>query len=32
MSKEHEEAAETLWKQLERDIAHLGEECMGDDV
>jgi hypothetical protein len=32
MSKADEEAAEKLWKDLERDRAHLGEECTGDDV
>jgi hypothetical protein len=32
MSKEDEEEAEKLWKELERDRAHLGEECTGDDV
>jgi len=31
-SKLDEEAAEKLWKELERDRAHLGGECMGDDV
>ena len=32
MSKEDKEAAEELWWVLERDRAHLGEECIGDDV
>jgi hypothetical protein len=32
MSNEDEEAAEKLCQELERDRAHLGEECMGDDV
>jgi len=32
MSKEDEEAAEKLWKALERDRAQLGEECTGDNV
>jgi len=32
MAKVDEEAAETLWRELERERAHLGEECMGDDV
>jgi len=32
MSQEDKEAAEKLLKELERDRAHLGEECMGDDV
>jgi len=32
MSKEDEEAAEKLGKELERERAHLGEECTGDDV
>jgi hypothetical protein len=31
-STEDEEAAEILWRELERGIAHLGEECTGDDV
>jgi hypothetical protein len=31
-SKEDKEAAEKLWKKLERDRAHLGKKCMGDDV
>jgi len=30
--KEDEEAAEKFWKKLERERAHLGEQCMGDDV
>jgi len=29
MSKEDEEAAEKLWKELEGQRAHLDEECMG---
>jgi len=32
MSQEDQEAAEKLWKELERERAQLGEECMGDDV
>jgi len=32
MSNEDEDAAEQLWKELERERAQLGEECMGDDV
>jgi len=32
MSQEDEEAAEKLWRELERERAHLGEECTGDDV
>jgi len=32
MSKEDEEAEEKLWRELERERAHLGEECTGDDV
>ena len=32
MSKEDEEAAEKLWRELERERAHLDEECTGDDV
>jgi hypothetical protein len=32
MSKEDEEAAEKLWRELERERAHLGEECTGNDV
>ena len=32
MSKEDEEAAEKLWKELERDRVYLGEECTGDNV
>ena len=32
MSKEDEDAAETLWKATGREGAHRGEECMGDDV
>ena len=31
-SKQDQEAAETLWKQLERERAHLGEECRGDHI
>jgi hypothetical protein len=27
-----EEAAQKLWKELERNRAHLGDECMGDYV
>ena len=29
---EAEEAAENIWRGLVTDRAHLGEECMGDDV
>jgi hypothetical protein len=32
MSKQDEEAAEKLWRELERERAHLDEECRGDDV
>jgi len=32
MSKDDKDAAEKLWNELERDTAHLGEECTGDDV
>jgi len=32
MSKEDEEAGEKLWNELERERAHLGAECMRDDV
>ena len=32
MSKEDEKAAEKLWWELERDRAHLGEKCTGDNV
>jgi len=32
MSKEDEEAAKKLWQELERDRAHRGKECTGDDV
>jgi hypothetical protein len=32
MSKEDEEAAEKLWRELESERAHQGEECTGDDV
>jgi hypothetical protein len=32
MSKEDQESAEKLWRELERERAHLGEECTGDDV
>ena len=32
MSKQDEEAAEKVWKELERERAHLGEECTGDNV
>jgi len=32
MSKEDKEAAEKLGMELERERAHLGEECTGDDV
>jgi hypothetical protein len=32
MAQEDKEAAEKLWRELERDRAHLGEECTGDDV
>ena len=32
MSKEDKEAAEKLWGELDRERAHLGEECTGDDV
>jgi len=32
MPKEDEEAAEKLWRELESERAHLGEECTGDDV
>jgi len=32
MSNEDEEAAEELWKELETDGAHRGEDCMGDDL
>jgi hypothetical protein len=32
MSKEDQDAAEKLWRELERERAHLGEECTGDDV
>jgi len=32
MSKEDEESAEKLCKQLETARAHLEEECMGDDA
>jgi hypothetical protein len=32
MSTEDQEAAEKLWWELERERAHLGEECREDDV
>jgi len=32
MSKEDEEAAEKLWRDVERERVHLGKEGMGDDV
>jgi len=32
MSTEDEEAAETLWRELEGQRAHLDEECKGDVV
>jgi len=32
MSKEDKEAAEKVWRELERERAHLGEECTGGDV
>jgi len=32
MSKEDEEAAAKLWKELEGQRAHLSEECTGDEV
>jgi len=32
MTKEDQQAAEKLWKELERERAHLGKECTGDDV
>jgi len=32
MSKEDDKAAEKLWKVWERDRAHVGVECMGDNV
>jgi len=32
MSKADEEAAEKLWRELERARAHLGGECMGEYI
>ena len=32
MSKEDEEPAEKLWRELERERACLGKECTGDNV
>jgi hypothetical protein len=32
MSKEDQEAAKKLWRDLERERAHLGKECKGDNV
>ena len=32
MLKEDDNAAEKLWKELEGQIAHLDEECTGDEV
>jgi len=32
MSKKDKEAVEHLWKELERERVHLGEECKGHDV
>ena len=31
MSKEDKEQAEKLWKELETDRAHRGEDCMAED-
>jgi len=32
MSKEDEEAEQKLWRELVRERAQLGKECMGDDL
>jgi len=32
MTKVDEEASDKLWRELERERAHLGKECTGDDV
>jgi hypothetical protein len=32
MSQEDEEAAEKLGRELETQIAHIGEDCTGDNV
>jgi len=32
MTNKDKEAAEEDWKELERDTAHVGDECTGDNL